>query len=184
MERIKVDYVGSVGGAAPVLGGRMVKVELTQGQFALIDDEDLTAVSEHSWCVQQYKNKRRSTKVYAKAAMRGTQVTMHRFLLNPPLGLSVDHINGDGLDNRKSNLRLCTKQGNAANRPKDRIKNATSKYKGVSLVPQSGKWVAKIQVDGKGIQLGCFETEEDAARAYNVAAIEHFGEFAWLNRLP
>lgn len=161
-----------------------VKIPLTKGYFAIVDKEDAALVSAHKWCVQQYKDKSRSTKIYAKRSYRGTQVTMHRFLLNPPKGVSIDHINGNGLDNRRRNLRLTNKQGNAANRPKDRIKNATSIYKGVYRNKTLKKWIARIQVGGKGIHLGVFVEETEAARAYNAAALLYFGDFACLNQLP
>lgn len=159
-------------------------IKLTQGYTSTIDDEDEEKVEKHSWCVQQYKDKTRNTKIYAKCSMKGTQITLHRFILNPPKGIYIDHINGDGLDNRRSNLRFCTKQDNAANRPKDRIKGATSIFKGVYKNKNSGKWIARITVKDKGIYLGCFSVEIDAARAYNEAAIKYFGKFSCLNQLP
>jgi hypothetical protein len=158
-----------------------MKIELTQGYFALIDASDYEKVSKHCWCVQQYKDKDRCQKIYAKASVGGTQVTMHRFLLSPPKHLSVDHINGNSLDNRRENLRLTNKKGNAANRPKDRIKGATSKFKGVHKATGGKKWLSRIHVNGKGIYLGSFEKEIDAARAYDIAAKYYFGEFACLN---
>lgn len=159
-------------------------IPLTQGYEAIVDDEDYATLSAHKWCIQQYKDKNRSTKVYAKRSYNSKQVTMHRFILSPPKGVSVDHINGNGLDNRRENLRLSTKQQNAANRPKDRVKNATSKYKGVYFNKATNKWIARIHVDGKGIHLGSFLDEKQAAAVYNEAAIKSFGEFACLNQLP
>lgn len=158
-----------------------VIIPLTQGYSTIIDEEDFERVSKHSRCVQQYKNKSKCKKIYAKCSIRGTQVTLHRFILNSPRGSLVDHINGDSLDNRKDNLRYTDKKGNAANRPKDRLKNATSIYKGVSY--NGGKWHCKIQVSGEAIYLGGFSTEVAAAEAYNKAALEYFGEFCYLNKI-
>jgi hypothetical protein len=91
----------------------------------------------------------------------------------------VDHINGNGLDNRKSNLRICTHQQNCENSRKR--KKSFSKYKGVYWSKNAKKWVAQITIDGKSKHLGYFELEEDAAAAYDKAAVKYFGEFACLN---
>lgn len=159
-------------------------VQLTQGYSAIIDHQDYDRVSQHPWCVQQYKDKtgHGRSKVYAKCTINRTQVTLHRFILNATKGTIIDHINGDPLDNRRSNLRITDRKGNAANRPKDRVKKATSKYKGVSKSKE--KWIAKIQINGQGLYLGWFMEETDAALAYNKAALKYFGEHAWLNQLP
>lgn len=99
--------------------------------------------------------------------------------MQPEDGFWVDHINGDTLDNRRSNLRLCTVSGNNHNRMKS--KNNTSGYKGVSWLKQNQKWRAYIKVNSKDKHLGCYLDKEDAARAYDKAAKEYFGEFARLN---
>jgi hypothetical protein len=101
----------------------------------------------------------------------------------PRPGFVVDHINGDPLDNRKSNLRVCTQAENLRNRRK-RAKPTSSKFKGVSrhTISRQKPWLAKIKSDGKTIYLGTFETEEQAAEAYDRAALERFGTFAHLNR--
>jgi hypothetical protein len=109
---------------------------------------------------------------------------MHRFLLLPERGVLVDHINGDGLDNRRMNLRLANHSQNAANRCKPQRSRSTSRYKGV-FFEASGKrkkrWRALIKVDGQTIHLGSYSEEIEAAVAYDIAAKKHFGEFAKLN---
>jgi len=93
----------------------------------------------------------------------------------------IDHINQNKIDNRIINLRSCTKQENSMNRRSN--KNTSSKYKGVSWHKNAKKWMAKIKIDSKAKHLGYFQTESDAAKAYDKAALEHFGEFACLNNV-
>ena len=120
-------------------------------------------------------------KWYARRPVRGGDGSvrwqgMHTFLTGWPL---VDHIDGDGLNNRRSNLRPATPSQNNANRRKSR--QNTSGFKGVSYYHRTSRWRAYVGVDGKAIHLGYFDTAIDAARAYDAAALEHFGEFARIN---
>ena len=104
---------------------------------------------------------------------------MHRLIANTPAHLFCDHINHDGLDNRRANIRNCTlKQNNANSRS---AKNASSKYKGVSWNKLRKKWAAYIKKDYKQLYLGLFENEIEAAKAYDRKAAELFGKFAKLN---
>lgn len=117
---------------------------------------------------------------YVRAIDRSTspprQIKMHRYLLDAQDGAQVDHINGDTLDNRRSNLRLATPSQNQGNRAKQA--HATSKFKGVSWHKKAGKWRATISVNRKQIHLGFYTQQEHAALAYDEAARHHFGEFA------
>lgn len=149
----------------------MSEIDLNNGMKALIDDEDFAKLSTHHWFAQEGPHTFYATR---------SGVKMHRLIMNAPQGAIVDHINGNGLDNRKANLRLCTKTLNLANMGAVRPRK-TSRFKGVSRKTGVGSWVAQIQVDSKKITLGYFDDEEDAALAYNMAASDLFGEFARLN---
>lgn len=158
----------------------MKEINLNRGYKAVVDEEDFGKVSQFKWHVQEGVNT-----VYARRnyrALDGKQVNqrMHRFILDLPPGTkpSVDHKDGDGLNNRRENLRVCTSAENARNQPA--YKNKSSKFKGVIRRP-GGKWEATITVDGKHKYVGWFMSEELAARAYDVAATENFGQFARLN---
>jgi hypothetical protein len=155
-------------------------VFLSQGKFALIDEEDLEKISKHKW---HAKKKVESGKAiwyaarneYSRETQKCKTVLMHNEILG---GLFVDHINHNGLDNRRYNLRFATRRQNGQNRLPNR--NGSSKYKGVSITKYK-KWIARIRVNGKAIWLGTFDTEIEAAQAYDLAAIEHFGTFARIN---
>jgi hypothetical protein len=106
-------------------------------------------------------------------------MSMHKLIMSTPPGCEVDHINHDGLDNRKANLRFVTRKQNAANARKHR--DATSKYRGISLYRERQKWLSEIRVDNKLIFLGIFFDELEAAKTYDIAARKYFGEYAFLN---
>jgi len=106
---------------------------------------------------------------------------MHRQIINVPVFLLVDHINGNGLDNRKANLRPATHSQNVRNRPKARYASPRSKYKGVTWHKRKRKWNTRIRVKGRTIPLGYFDNELHAAKAYDHAARKYHGDFASLN---
>lgn len=152
----------------------MRTIKLTQGKIALVDDSDYEIVNQFKWYA------RRGYDTFYASCDAVTERHMHRFIL----GLSktdpeVDHINGNGLDNTRKNLRLATSTQNKANRPK--AVGKSSIYKGVCWDKNRQKWLATITIDYKLKYLGRFDLEIDAALAYNKAAIEQFGEFAQLN---
>lgn len=149
-------------------------IPLTQGKFAIVDAEDYAWLSQHKWCAAKDK-----ATFYAHRGSNGRLILMHREIMRAPKGLMCDHRNHNGLDNRKSNLRLCTSAQNQYNkRPK---KGCSSRYKGVILRRDCKKWRAKICLKRKRIHLGDFPDEIKAALAYDDKAIELFGEFAYLN---
>lgn len=108
-------------------------------------------------------------------------ILLHRLILKCPEGLVVDHINHDKLDNRKSNLRICTRANNNKNIKKPTIPNATSQYKGVRWHKVDEKWAARIQVNKNSIWLGNFDSEIAAAERYDDAAAHYHGEYAFFN---
>lgn len=155
----------------------MREIKLTKDLVALIDEEDYERVSAYKWTAWESSPGR----FYAarKDSFFGT-VYLHRFIMGNLLTKKqIDHINGNKLDNRKENLRFVTASQNQANsNPSYRGK---SKYKGVTWHTQNCNWFARIRVNYKEIYLGVFESEGDAAVAYDIAAARYFGSFAKLN---
>lgn len=157
-------------------------IALSQGQFAIVD------ACDYEW-LNQWKWYRISTGYAARVHYLGTingkkreeMIRMHRLIMSAPKGVDTDHINGNRLDNRRHNLRLCNRSENQKNSKKR--ENTTSKYKGVSFNQPAGKWQVHIRDDESGRQrhLGLFSNELEAALAYNSAAIKAFGEFARIN---
>lgn len=152
------------------------------GRVALVDDEDYELVRAYRWYIKEVaRGDRVRIQSYAAANTwregRRTRIMMHRLITGY---LLVDHINHNGLDNRRANLRPATASQNGANaRPRA---GGTSQFKGVCWRPRYGKWQARIGRAGRN--LGSFATEEEAARAYDAAARELWGEFARLNFPP
>ena len=151
-----------------------VSIELTRNHFALVDSEDYDKLKSINWYAASVK---RSIYAYNRK-----HKSMHRFLMQPPKDLEVDHINGNGLDNRRCNLRVVTRKLNAANQKKVHYKTS-SKHKGVHFHISNKKWMSQIYIDGKSNHLGCFKTENEAALAYNKKAKELYGEHARLNEV-
>lgn len=148
--------------------------------LALVSDEDVEMLSAFNWRPTIGR-----TSLYVQRDWDGPRRTMHSMILPVASGRVVDHKNGNGLDNRRSNLREATVQQNQRNARKARRKNSSSKYKGVrfeSFGKRRRRWSASIHAEkGVRIRLGSFFTEEEAAIAYDIAAKKHFGEFARLN---
>ena len=152
-------------------------ITLSKGYVALVDDEDYEDASRFKWSACE-----KGHNVYALRNIRINgkyhSLYLHRYLMSLScLGKHIDHIDGNGLNNRRENLRLCTNTENLRNQHSS---HGSSKYKGVSWHKRK-KWMARIRVDGVDIYLGVYEEEEAAARAYDKAAKKHFGEFANLN---
>lgn len=156
------------------------RVELKSGIVVTLDAGDVDRVLARTWNISRAKNRPDYvvTSTWNPVTKRAGNLYLHRFIVGANPGDIVDHVNGDTMDNTRKNLRIATHQQNMAN--SKRRKNNDG-YKGVQLRCDGKKWVARIQVHKKMIHLGSFLTPEDAARAYDKAAILHFGEFARLN---
>jgi hypothetical protein len=189
--------VGNPGGAPQTgrLPGRAepCRLPLGHGLFALVDADDFATVGVHRWHLKRKKSQ--PGKYYAQRTVRlgngrnapKTAVQLHREIMAAGPGQVIDHRNGNGLDNRRENLRVTDVRGNATNvvHSKNRKRGG---FKGVSWNRNAEKWQASIcagevRANGrrKQLYLGIFEDAADAARAYDAAAREHFGEFAALN---
>ena len=162
----------------------MKEIQLTKGQFAIIDDDDYEMISKNKWAASHGEvGKIYAVKTLNMGGGRRKRIYMHRVIMNAPLDKQVDHKNGNKLDNRRSNLRLCSKNENMRNR--QRYSRNTSGSKGVRWYGYNGHshWVARIVVNRKNIHLGYFDRKIDAVGAYNTAAIRYHKEFAVLSSL-
>lgn len=158
----------------------MVQKDSVKGYMALVDDEDYELVSKYNWYVCD-RSKTRKT-LYAEAHDgKNKRLRMHRLIMGNPDGLFVDHIDGNGMDNRKENLRVCTASQNSMNRAA--VSKNVFGYKGVEKNGKSMRFSARIKVGGVRYYLGSFKTPKEAAEAYNEAAKKHHGEFAKLNEI-
>ena len=153
----------------------MKKIPLTRGKFALVDDEDYGRLSEHKWYFHHSGYAIRKITVSKKQVI----VHMHREVLMPPIELFTDHINGNGLDNRRENLRNCTAIENSRNQ--SMAKSNKSGFKGVSWHKAGCKWRSVIHNQGKQEHLGEFFCIVKAAKAYDEAARKYHGDFARTN---
>lgn len=158
----------------------MKEIQLTRGKVTLVDDDNYDELMQFRWYAYHclingawYAQRSIGSRLHSQLEH------MHRRIMKAPLDFEVDHRNLDTLDNRKENLRLATRQQNAANRR--RQINNTSGFKGVSLFRRDNNFKAQIKVDGHKMHIGYFDTPEAAAHAYDAAALRYFGEFAWLN---
>jgi len=179
------------------------RIPLTQGKFAIVDPEDYAWLSQYKW----YARKNGPSYYAARTCNidgRKYNLHMHREILKlklyPEPCLSgvvlissawtktdtlspdfvIDHINNNGLDNRKVNLRIVTQRQNCWN-SRAKFRSRSSRYKGASWHSKMNKWVSKISIDGKSVHLGYFDSEIPAARAYDAAAKKHRGQYAYLN---
>jgi len=158
-----------------VLTGNVMQIPLTQGKQALVSELDYEKASKHKWCA--HFNGRGT--YYAVGLVNGKMTKLHRFIsgiTNKP-DLVVDQKDGDGLNNTRENLRVCSKQENSWNRANQ--KNSTTSFKGVTFT--RGRYVSRINFKGKRIHLGYYATTEEASASYNNAAIKFHGEYSQLN---
>jgi hypothetical protein len=145
------------------------------------DIEDYDKIMKHDWYVVKIANK---FYVYTGIVnnKKNTTLKMHRLIMDNPLNMDIDHINGNGLDNRKVNLRICSRAQNSRNQGIK--KNNTSGYKGVSYRKDRKKWRSYIVLNNKQFNLGHHSTAIEAAKAYDNVAVKYHGEYARLNFAP
>jgi len=168
--------------AALAEGARLLP--LSQNKFTIVDPDDYPRLNQYKWCVSKtthtnYAMRRTKGKRVNGRRVGRKVIMMHRFILAAPKNLVVDHINHNGLDNRKLNLLLCTRAENCRNRRPFSLKG--SRYKGVSWDKKRKLFLASIRCKGKYYNLGRFKSEIKAARAYDKKAKELFGQYAYLN---
>lgn len=146
----------------------MTTIVLSNGNFTIVDDDVFQWASKYKWHfhINGY-------------AVNNRNKRLHRFIMNAPDKMDIDHINGNKLDNRRKNLRLCSRRENLRNQKMH--KDNRSGYKGVTY--HQNMWRARICVNYKRIELGCYKKIEDAVKAYNEAAIKYHGKFARLNEV-
>lgn len=150
----------------------MKKIKLTKNKVALVDDVDFDLLNKYNWWYHKSG--------YALRIENKKTIRMHRVIANCPENKEIDHINGNRMDNRKINLRICTSSQNSKNRKLQ--KNNKSGYKGVSYRKRDKKWIVYICVNRKNKYIGIFKNIKDASNAYNIAAVQYYKEFANLNK--
>ena len=154
------------------------RIKLSKGRYAIVDDEDYEWLSKHKWNCGALRYAVRTLPRLKDKKM----VYMHREVNKTPEGMDTDHINGDTLDNRKVNLRTCTRSENMMN--SGLRSDNSSGFKGVSWNKRAKKWVAYIRSSpGNRVYLGLHDDVDDAVRAYNEAVIKYHGEFAYQNEI-
>lgn len=154
-------------------------IPLTKGQSALIDDQDYDLVKGYNWRVLvNTRNLYAITNGWING--KRTAILMHRLLNGFPHKMCVDHKDGNGLNNTRANMRVCTYSQNLGNRQRAN-KNKTSQFKGVSWNSEHKVWIASIQCNKKQMNLGKFPSEVEAAKSYDAMALKHFKEFSYTN---
>lgn len=156
-------------------------IPLSQGKHAIVDAEDYEWLIKWKWCYHHWGYAVRTERQKINGKKKDKTIMMHRLIMDTPKGMDTDHIDTNKLHNWRSNLRVATRTQNKQNTNKR--KGATSRYKGVCLKTGQIKWTAQIFIGNKKIHLGLFDSELDAAKAYNAAAPKYFGEFARLNAI-
>lgn len=160
----------------------MKRIPLTKGFFALVDDEDFEKVNQFKWCAGVKNNVVYAMRRIRISTGRWSTQKLHRFILGiTDPKIQIDHRDHDGLNNQRENLRVCTNRQNQQNVRKLTAWATTSQFKGVCQRRRDNKWRSRIEVNGKREHLGYFNSEVEAAIAYDRAALQHFGEFAHTN---
>lgn len=155
----------------------MIEINLTRGFTALADDEDFECLMLRRW----HYHLGYAARTVRLSGGKKKKIYMHRLIMKTPAGMETDHINGNKLDNRRCNLRICTKSNNMKN-IKKRM-NLSSKYRGITWDKHRNLWKAMITINEKKVNIGRFKFENDAAYEYNEYAQRFHGEFAQLNEV-
>lgn len=161
----------------------MKYIKLTQNKETIVDDDIYDFLNTFKWSASKKRNKYYATRTeWQKGKNTSKVIKMHRLIMNPPTHMYIDHINGNSLDNRKENLRICSNKQNLRN---SGIRKNPTGFKGVRKRKDliNKPFSARITIDYKEVHLGYFYTAKEAALKYNEAAIKYFGEFANLNKI-
>lgn len=156
----------------------MRRIPLSKGKYALVDNKDFDWINQYKWAITNNKNSHTFYAIrmcHKKEKYFSKSIRMHRYIIKAVPGEIVDHINGNGLDNRRKNLRIVSNANNVVNQRLH--KNNTSGHRGVSWSKRDKKWYAYIMVNYKTIALGKFTKKNDAIVAFKKAAKKHFGIF-------
>jgi len=162
----------------------MKKIKLTKNKFTIVDDEDYEKLRLYTWHATPVRKGHKG--FYATTNVKIShnkykKSRMHREIMQPQTGMVIDHIDGDSLNNQRSNLRICTVSENVRNC--SLYKTNTSGFKGVHWNQKKKRWVARVRLNGKAVLNKMFVEKIDAVKAYNEKAKEYFGEFARINSL-
>ncbi|MGI0016337.1 MAG: hypothetical protein ACREBU_23195 [Nitrososphaera sp.] len=151
-------------------------IKLTKGKYAIVDDTDFNWLNQWKWCVN---NTGYAFRFQYLGQGRRMVLLMHRMIMDTPKGMETDHINGNGFDNQRKNLRMCVREENMRNQKKQ-SRHTSSVFKGVCWDKKAKRWLASIY-HKRQISIGLFTNEVHAAMAYDIWAKDLFGEFARLN---
>jgi len=158
----------------------MAEIVLTQGKVALVDDEDFSYLNQYKWYAVKAEGRYYARRALPKVGEKQDHILMHQALLKCPKGKETDHVDGNGLNNKRGNIRPCNHHENLMNK---KGHGKTSIFKGVSKRKTLRRFRAQIELNGKSIHLGYFDTAIEAAIAYNETAKKLFGEYAKLNEV-
>ena len=160
----------------------MKLIPLTGGEFAMVDDADYDHLSQWKWKAKEDKGNLYACRRFKTDSGKSKSILMHREILKAPPGAIIDRKDGNGLNNQRENIRLCSYEQNAMNRKKRR--GCSSKFKGVHYDPRRNKWRVQIVANGRKIRLNSFSSEAEAAAVYDRMARELFGDFSRVNSPP